>query len=154
MAIHLKYILIFYVAFGCMLSSLLVIEYNCEGQEVFPTYYGSPFIFKQKSLASSMEYYYSMGGLLLNAAAWSLAFYLIDKSVQVIINYFTHIKFIRMGYKSVITLLVLFSTLSILLESTCIGKGFEQGQNYWYWNFDQEARQWGMQCKGHVQFLP
>lgn len=133
-----------------MLSSLIVIEYNCEGQEAFPTYYGSPFIFKQKSLASSMEYFYSMGGLLLNAAVWSLAFYLIDKSVCSLIK----TRYVRIVYNSIIVLLVLFSTLSIILQSTCAGKGFEQGRNYWYWNFDQEAHQWGMQCEGHLKFLP
>ena len=29
---------------------------------MFPTYYGSPFVFKDKSLGSSMEYYYSISG--------------------------------------------------------------------------------------------
>lgn len=150
MAIRLKYILIFYIAFGCVLSSLIAIEYNCEGQEAFPTYYGSPFIFKQKSMASSMEYFYSVGGLLLNGAVWSLALYLIDKFVRSLIK----TRFVRIVYNSATSLLVLFSTLSIILQSTCVGKGFEPGQNYWYWNFDQEAQQWGMQCKGHVKFLP
>lgn len=97
-----------------------------------------------------MEYFYSVSGLLLNVAVWSLALYLIDKSVRSRIK----TQFVRNVYNSATVLLVLFSTLSIILQSTCVGKGFEQGQNYWYWNFDQEAQQWGMQCKGHIQFLP
>ena len=51
----MKFVLIPYIALGFILSLVLGIEYNCDGQEMFPTYYSSPFIFKQTSLGSSME---------------------------------------------------------------------------------------------------
>ena len=68
----MTYAIIPYVALGLILSLTIGIEYNCEGQEMFPTYYGSPFAFKQKSLGSSMEYFYSIAGLILNVFVFFL----------------------------------------------------------------------------------
>ena len=32
------------------------------------------------------------------------------------------------------------------MDSVMIGHGFGEGQNYWYWNMDKEAKDWGMAC--------
>ena len=61
---QMKYLIIPYIALGLVLSLAIGIEYNCEGHEMFPIYYGCPFVFMKKSLGSSMEYYYSISGLL------------------------------------------------------------------------------------------
>ena len=56
----IKFLIIPYVALGLVFSLVFGIEYDCVGKEMFPTYYGNPFVFKQKSLGSSMEYYFSI----------------------------------------------------------------------------------------------
>ena len=47
-------------------------EYGSDYDDLLPTYYASPFIFKQNSLASSMEYFYSISGLALNSIIWGV----------------------------------------------------------------------------------
>jgi hypothetical protein len=143
----IKYFIIPYIAIGCVLSLVIGIEYNFEGQDVFPTYYGSPFIFKQKSLASSMEFFYSISGLVLNTLVWSIFFFLIDKFIKNIIEKISNPKLINIIYKIIIGLMIVFATLNIAIDSIMIGQGFEKGLNYWYWNVDEEAKAWGMICK-------
>jgi hypothetical protein len=34
-----------------------------------------------------------------------------------------------------------------------IGSGFDKNFNYWYWNLNKEANDWGMVCKGKWRFF-
>ena len=68
----MKYFIIPFIALGLSLSMVYGVEYECEGSEPFSIYYGSPFLFKKSSLGSSMEYFYSISGLLLNVLVWSV----------------------------------------------------------------------------------
>jgi len=140
----MKFLLIPYIALGVVLSLAFGIEYNYDGQEMFPTYYGSPFVFKQKSLGSSMEYFYSISGLILNILSWSVTLFFIDKVIKKICK----TKGRKIGYKVVIGLLIVFSTLNIAIDSVMIGIGFNENLNYWYWNMNKEANDWGMDCNG------
>jgi hypothetical protein len=146
----MKYVLIPYIALGLILSLAIGIEYHCEGQEMFPTYYGSPFVFKQKSLGSSMEYFYSISGLALNILVWSSFLFFIEKVIQNIIGKRSIQKWLRVSYKIIIVLMIAFTTLNIVVDSIMIGRGFNNGLNYWYWDIDKEAKDWGMNCKGEV----
>jgi hypothetical protein len=146
----MKFAIIPYVALGLILSLSLGIEYTCQGQEIFPTYYGSPFVFKQKSLGSSMEYFYSISGLLFNVLVWSLFLFIIDKVIATIIRKSNTPMWILTSYKIVIGLMIAFTTLNLAVESTMIGRGFDKGLNYWYWDLDREAKDWGMTCKGEI----
>jgi hypothetical protein len=146
----MKYAIIPYVALGLILSLSVGIEYTCQGQEMFPTYYGSPFVFKQKSLGSSMEYFYSISGLLLNVLVWSLFLFIIDKAVQTIIGKSNSPKWMHISYRIVIGLMMAFTTLNIAIDLTQIGRGFDKGLNDWYWDMDKEAKDWGMTCKGEL----
>jgi hypothetical protein len=146
----MKYVLIPYIALGLILSLAIGIEYHCEGQEMFPTYYGSPFVFKQKSLGSSMEYFYSISGLALNILVWSSFLFFIEKVIQNIIGKLSIQKWLRVSYKIIIVLMIAFTTLNIVVDSIMIGRGFNNGLNYWYWDIDKEAKDWGMNCKGEV----
>lgn len=146
----MKYVIIPYIALGLILSLAIGIEYNCEGQEMFPTYYGSPFVFKRKSLGSSMEYFYSVSGLIINVLVWSCALFFIDKSIQNNIKKVSKPKLIRISYNSIISLIIAFTTLNIGMDSVMIGRGFKEGRNYWYWNVDKEAKDWGMTCEGKI----
>jgi hypothetical protein len=57
--------------------------YHCEGTEVFPVYYASPFIYMSSSLATSMAYDYYIAGFIGNIVCWSFILlgirYLADK---------------------------------------------------------------------------
>lgn len=149
----MKYIIIPVIALGLTLSTIFCIEYKCEGEEMFPTYYGSPFIFKQKSLASSLEYFYSISGLFLNVIVWSLF---------LIIMRFTFIKLIEktsvkrkvtVGYNISVGLLLVFAFINIYGAYITADNSFSKNSNYWYWNFDKESRDWGMTCEGKWKFL-
>ncbi|MCB0649062.1 MAG: hypothetical protein KDC49_20470 [Saprospiraceae bacterium] len=146
----MKYAIIPYIALGLILSLAIGIEFNCVGQEMFPTYYGSPFVFKEESPGSSMEYFYSISGLMLNVLVWSTFLFFIDKMIQAIIGKLSRPKWIGISYKIIIGLMIVFTTLNIAIDSIMIGRGFDKGLNYWYWDMDKEAKDWGMTCKGEV----
>ncbi len=147
---QMKYVIILYIAFGLVLSLVIGIKYNCQGQEMFPTYYGSPFVFKQTSLASSMEYFYSISGLILNVLIWSLVLFLLDKAIQILIGKIKATKLINVSYKTIIGLLAVFTTMNIAIDVATIGRGFRYGSNYWYWDVDKEIKEWGMTCQGEM----
>ena len=46
--------------------------------------------------------------------------------------------------------MIAFTTLNIGIDSVMLGRGFKEGLNYWYWNTDKEAKDWGMTCKGKI----
>ncbi|NME71392.1 hypothetical protein [Flammeovirga aprica] len=145
----MRTLIIPYLALGLILSHALNIEYNCEGQDVFPIYYGSPFIFQQTSLASSMEHFYSVTSLVLNILVWSAFLFFVDKMISKIKT----TKSIKLGYKVVVGIMLFFSTFNILMDSLLIGHGFNKYSNNWYWDIDKEAKEYGMHCEGSLQLF-
>jgi hypothetical protein len=140
----MKYLIIIYIALGLVLSVVVGIEYNDTGDEMLATYYGSPFVFVQKSLGSSMEYYYSISGLILNVIVWSTFLFLINLLIEKSkLN-----EIFKYVYFSVIGLFLLFSTLSIGFESIMFNNRFEKDFTYWYWNIDEQAEEWGTTYEG------
>lgn len=145
----MKYFIIPFISLGFILSLIIGIEYNYSGEDIFPTYYGSPFIFKEKSLGSSMEFYYNISGIILNVLLWSLILFYINYLFQKFISN----KIIKIIYSIFVVFLILFSFMSILIESSMIGRGFNKYTNYWYWNVDKEAKKWGVTCEKKIIFL-
>jgi hypothetical protein len=146
----MKYFIILFIALGLVLSSIITIEYSCSGSEMFPKYYGSPFIYKQDSLASSLDSFYSISGLILNTLVWSSFLYFINFLIQKLPIKSSN-KIAIIFYKSIISLLLLFSTLIIYISIELKGSGFNKSSNYWYFNIDKEAKDWGMECEGKLQ---
>ena len=144
----MKYLIIPYIGLGLVLSIAIGIEYHCTGPEMFPAYYGSPFIFKQECLASSMEYYYSLSGLVLNIAVWSILLSFTRSAIRALVEKTGNKKTIRMIYRGVVGALILFATMNIAMDSVMMGRGFKKGLNYWYMDLDKEAKDWGMECEG------
>ena len=144
----MKYIIIPYIAFGLVLSLTFGVEYICVGQEMFPDYYGSPFVFKRKSLGSSMEYFFSISGLVVNTIIWTVLILILRYAVNKLIEKIGANKTINSIYKVIVVLLIGFSTFHILGDSVMIGNGFEKGRNFWYMDLDKEAENWGMECEG------
>jgi hypothetical protein len=149
----MRYAILVYIALGLVLSLVFCIEYNCDGQDMFPTYYGSPFVFKQKSLGSSMEYFYSISGLLLNLFVWSFLLFMIDLLIQSIMVKFDKSKLISRTYKVVVSLMIALSSLFIAMDVIMLGRGFDEDLNYWYWDVDKKVKEWGVNCKGEVMGL-
>ncbi len=145
----MKYLIIPFISLGFILSLTIGIEYNYSGEEIFPTYYGSPFIFKEKSLGSSMEYYYSISGMVLNILIWSLILFFINYVIQKFISN----KTVKILYSIFIGILILFSSLIIAGESQMIGRGFNKYANYWYWNVDKDAKNWEVTRNSEIIFF-
>ncbi len=95
----MKYIIIPYVALGLVLSLVLGIEYNFTGQEMFPDFYGSPFVFKRESLGSSMEYFYSISGLVMCTLTWSVFLFVIDIIIRRLTSSVKNKKLVSITYK-------------------------------------------------------
>ena len=146
----MKYIIISFIALGLVLSLAFGIEYKCEGHEMFSIYYGSPFVFKQKSLGSSMEYFYSISGLIVDVVVWTLFLFFIDRVIQSLIQKISRPNLSSILYKTIVGLMIAFTTLNIAMDSVTIGHGFKEGLNYWYWDVDKEAKVWGMACKSEL----
>ena len=146
----MKYIILFFIALGFVLSSVVTIEYNCIGTEMFPKYYGSPFIYKQDSLASSLESFYSISGILLNIVVWSVLLYFTHFLIQKLVIK-TNNKIVLYFYKGVIILLLCISALMVNMSVELKGSGFNKNMNYWYFDLDQKAKDWGMECKGNLK---
>lgn len=138
----MRLVILPFIALGLVLSLAVGIKYNCEGPEMFPTHYGSPFVFKRNNLGSSMEYFFSISGLILNVLIWSLFLFFIDRAIQK----FRRTKVVNIFYNLVIGCLIAFTSLNIAIDSIMIGQGFNNGRNYWYWDMDKEAKDWGMKC--------
>jgi len=140
----MRFIIIPYIALGLVLSVAIGIEYNFNGEEMMPKYWGSPFVYKQESLGSSLERYYSVVGLILNVVLWSLLLFLIEqgiKSLNLTEKY-------AYPYKVIIILLIAFSSLNILFDYSLLANGFEENLNYWYWDIDNEAKVWDGKYEG------
>lgn len=144
----MKYIIIPFIALGFVLSSLIGVGYYCNDWGMTPEYFGSPFIFKQKSLGSSLTYFYSVSGLLLNIAIWCVPIFLIRKLFLVIILKKDKGSLINKIYKALIVLLMIFTTLNIAFDYITLGSGFEKGRNYWYISLDEETSNWEVDCRG------
>lgn len=150
---NLKYIIIPYIALGLVFSMAIGLEYDCTGDEIFPKYFGSPFVFKQKSLATSMQYFYSISGLVFNTLIWSGLLFLIRFLVLRILANMEKKSVLKIIYNVAVGILFLFATLNMAVETILVGPGFKEAQNYWYFDMNAAAEKWGMECKGEWVFF-
>ena len=144
----MKYVITLYIAFGFVLSSVVGVEYSCEGQEMFPEYTGSPFVFRQKSLGSSMTYYYSVSGLVVNVAVWTAILLLIRLAILQMIQGTKNYRSFNRICKGIFGVLIVFTTLNVAITYIMLGRGFDENSNYWYFDLDNDAKDWGVECKG------
>jgi len=149
----MKYIIIVCIALGLILSLVFSIEYNCDGQEMFSKYFGSPFVFKQESLGSSMEYYFCILGLILNVFIWSIVLIIVDYYIKILINKSYNKTQLKSYYIRFVSVLVIYSSIIIILNITTIGHGFKKELNYWYWNVDAEVEKWNVECERKIVFF-
>ncbi len=149
----MKYIIIPLIALGLTLGMVYGVVYDCEGAEPFPTYYGCPFIFKQSSLGSSMEYFFSISGILLNMLVWSVLLFVLRFGYQVVLELARYNVYLRISYYVVVAFLAVFTLLNLFMMTIDMGGGFDSDMNYWYWNVDQDMQDYGMECEGTWGFI-
>lgn len=134
------YFCLLFVAFALVLSSVVGIEYSCLETAIYPSFYGMPFIHKQKSLGSSMEIYYCISGLFMNVLMWFLLVLLIWQAFVRTIERNLDETVGRRVSQYVAMVVLFLSTLEILTAYLGIGDGFAPMLNYWYWDIDQFAK--------------
>lgn len=126
--------------------SILTFQYNCEGPEMFPIFYGTPFIYKSTSLATSITFDYYIIGTVANCIVWFLLFTLLRYLVLRIIIKSTILTII---YKGVIVIMLLISALNFTyFVLTSAGSQYQL-----YVNYEKDAKVWGMTCKGEFKFF-
>jgi hypothetical protein len=62
------------------------------------------------------------------------------------------IKLLKIFNKISVGVFVNFSTINIIYTCGTMDSGLNRGRNFWY--FDNQAKDWGMTCKGSFQINP
>jgi len=122
----MKFIIIPYIALGLVLSQAIGIKYNCLRPEIFATYYGSPFIFKEKSMGSSMTYFYSISGLIVNISTWSVFLYLVNKGIEHFRSVTKIPAVFNNAFKFAVGFMVVLTTFNLAFDILMLGNGFEK----------------------------
>lgn len=97
-----------------------------------------------------MEYYYSISGLLLNVVTWSVLLVSVRLIILKLIARSGDNKVVKVAYKGAKVILICFASIVVAIDSLVIGDGFGKGLNYWYIDLNEEAKGWGMECKGEL----
>lgn len=120
------------------------IVYNCTGTEMFPTFFGSPFIYKSSSLASSLEYDFYFVGIVANIILWSLIVFLLRLALLKIVSRLDN-KWLKRTYQilkySLTVLCIAWTTLSIYVY---------YGSFSFQADMDAQSKIWGMTCSGKL----
>ena len=135
-----SYFCLLFAALALVLSSVVGIEYYCLETAIYPSFYGMPFIYKQKSLGSSMEFYYCISGVFMNVlmcffllqVIWQAFVRMVERNLDEAVG--------RRVCQFVASAVLFLSTLEILTVYLGIGDGFAPMLNYWYWDIDQFAK--------------
>jgi hypothetical protein len=100
-----------------------------------------------------MEYYYSISGLFLNCLVWSLIITIVRYGFLKLIELRANQKPLKTVYKTLVGFLLVFSFLSIFISYIGLGQEFGEGLNYWSWDLEKKASDWGMECEGKWYFI-
>lgn len=142
----LKYLFAFVFSLGILLTPHYrpVIVYACTGPEMFPTYYGCPFVYKATNLGTSLAWDFFFWPTLSNLIIWT-AFFLLFRFIIYKIILKNENKIIKYAYVSVKFILTIFFLYWIAISLTYEGHSLKTNVN-----FDKEAKTWGMTCEGHL----
>ena len=135
---------------GFSISMIVGIQYSCAGPEMLPDYFASPFVFKRTSLGSSMEFFYSINGVLANWFCWTIALYLIQILYLKLLSSFKNSIVFKRINRILLVIALTFSILSIAISMLELGRGFEVHSSYWHFDIKQEAKDWGGVCKAKM----
>lgn len=139
MRAKLKYIIIPFIALGLGLSGFLGIIYTCTGDGGSPNYNASPFIFRKNSLGSSLTYFYSICGVVLNTIFWTGLIVLIRLVILKLIQKSRNSDLVKVVYNTTIGILLVLSAFIVFFSYQLMGNGFEKEFNYWYINVGDDS---------------
>ena len=144
----LKYIFAFIISLGILLVPYYkpIIIYACTGQEMFPTYYGCPFIYKGTNLGTSLAWDFFVWPTIANLILWAALLLLLRLIIHktILKNENKIVKYFYMTIKFTVTIYFLF-WIAISLKY----EGYSLASHI---NFENEAKTWGMTCEGHISF--
>jgi hypothetical protein len=120
--------------------------YHCEGSDVFPVYYASPFIYKSTSMATSMAHDYYLAGFLADVFLWSIVFLFLR---QIFLRWFSGSTTGSMNWVGRIfeAALLIFSLFVFWLEATTSGQTMSLVAD-----LSETAKAWGMSCSPEFSF--
>jgi hypothetical protein len=144
----LRFLITALISLGILCSpiSIFIIIYDCTGHEAFPVYFGSPFIFKSSSLATSLAYDYYLTGFIADWIIWSLIIVLISYVLESL--KWIKQRFVLMFYRLIVGLLLVISVLSVI----CVFSINDNDLRFKA-NLNKEAKAWGMDCKGRFKLI-
>jgi hypothetical protein len=138
---------------GFSLSMIVGIQYSCSGPEMLPDYFASPFVFKRTSLGSSMEFFYSVFGVVANWFCWTLTLYLILFLYSKLMKSYENSIVLKWISRSIRIISLTFSLLSVSISTLEMGRGFDSHSNNWHFDIEQEAKDWGSTFKANFYSL-
>lgn len=144
-----KFLISVIISFGLLCSPIPIsgIVYNCSGNEVFPIFYASPFIYKSTSLSTSLAYDFYFVGFIASFLTWYLLLFAVRLMfIKTILK--SGNKIVHYSYNTIKYLVIAYSVFSIVLLMTIGGNTIKS-----HINIDNEASEWGMKCKGEFYIL-
>lgn len=144
----LKYFFAFILSLGILLVPFYkpIIVYNCKGIEMFPTYYGCPFIYKSTNLGTSLAWDFYFWPALVNLLLWMI-FLLLFRLIIYKTILKKENKIIKYSYNAVKFFLTIYFLYWIAISFKYEGNSLKS-----YVDFKNEAKIWGMICEGHLSF--
>lgn len=144
----IKYSFAFIFALGVLLVPYYkpIIVYECTGTEMFPTYYGCPFIYKATNLGTSLAWDFFFWPTLANLVIWMTFFLLLRQiAYKTLLKYEN--KIIKYCYVAVKFIFTIYFLFWIAVSFNYPGYALESSVD-----FESEAKAWGMTCEGHISF--
>lgn len=143
-----KYIFAALFSFSALVGPIPypTIVYTCVGEDMFPRFYGSPFIYKATSLATSMAYDYFLYGFLANLILWVTLLLLLNYAIHKFVLPAQHSlkKYLGYLFKAIAVIYMVFALLVLSSGGNTLKTSI---------NLDKEAADWGMTCDGHLDLF-
>lgn len=141
-----KYIFTLIISLGILLTPYYkpTIVYTCSGTEMFPTFYGCPFIYKSTSLATSLAFDFYFWRTLANLIIWMLILLLLRLILHKTILKHENklVKYSYSAFKLIVTIyFLLMITIALKFEGYSLKSDID---------FEKETKAWGMTCDGHL----
>lgn len=145
-----KYIILAFLTLGllCGPITLFTIKYECTGGQGMPIYYGSPFIYKSTSLATSLAYNYYLKGFLANWIIWFFALLLLQNTLKATSSE-SDKKVVVLAYNFLIFVAVIVTMLNLTAAFFTFG---DTGIEYLI-DLEKVENDWGVVCQGRWYFL-
>jgi hypothetical protein len=111
---------------------------------MFPTFFGTPFIYKSSSLASSLEYDFYFVGIVADLLLWSFIVFLLRLVLVKIVSRLDN-KWLKWTYQ-----ILKYSLTVLCLAWTILSVYVYYGAFSFQADMDAQSKIWGMACSGQL----